>query len=60
MSPTKQARGDSGKERKLHQWQNGEKTLGESSEAQLETLDYQYVLKTRWNDLAAQIIFVFF
>ncbi len=30
MSPTKQARGDSGKERKLHRWQNGEKTLGET------------------------------
>ncbi len=31
MSPTKQARarGDSGKEPKLHRWQNGEKTLGE-------------------------------
>ncbi len=28
--PTKQARGDSGKERKLHRWQNGEKTLGET------------------------------
>ncbi len=27
---TKQARGDSGKERKLHRWQNGEKTLGET------------------------------
>ncbi len=27
-SPTKQARGDSGKERKLHRWQNGEKNLG--------------------------------
>jgi len=25
MSPTKQAKGDSGKEPKLHQWQNGEK-----------------------------------
>ncbi len=30
MSPTEQARGDSGKERKLHRWQNGEKTLGET------------------------------
>ncbi len=30
VSPTKQARGDSGKERKLHRWQNGEKTLGET------------------------------
>ncbi len=30
MSPTKQARGDSGKERKLHRWQNGEKTLGQT------------------------------
>ncbi len=30
VSPTKQARGDSGKEPKLHQWQNGEKTLGET------------------------------
>ncbi len=30
MSPTKQARGDSGKEPKLHRWQNGEKTLGET------------------------------
>ncbi len=30
ISPTKQARGDSGKERKLHRWQNGEKTLGET------------------------------
>ncbi len=29
-SPTKQARGDSSKERKLHRWQNGEKTLGET------------------------------
>ncbi len=28
--PTKQARGDSGKEPKLHRWQNGEKTLGET------------------------------
>ncbi len=25
VSSTKQARGDSGKERKLHRWQNGEK-----------------------------------
>ncbi len=30
ISPTKQARGDSGKEPKLHRWQNGEKTLGET------------------------------
>ncbi len=30
VSPTEQARGDSGKERKLHRWQNGEKTLGET------------------------------
>ncbi len=30
VSPTKQARGDSGKEPKLHRWQNGEKTLGET------------------------------
>ncbi len=31
VSPTKQARGDSGKEPKLHWWQNGEKkTLGET------------------------------
>ncbi len=30
VSPTKQARGDSGKEPKLHRWQNGEKTLGEN------------------------------
>ncbi len=30
MSPTKQARGDSGKEPKLHRWQNGEKTLRET------------------------------
>ncbi len=30
MSPTEQARGDSGKERKLRRWQNGEKTLGET------------------------------
>ncbi len=29
-STTKQARGDSGKEPKLHRWQNGEKTLGET------------------------------
>ncbi len=28
ISPTKQARGDSGKEPKLHRWQNGEKNLG--------------------------------
>ncbi len=28
VSPTKQARGDSGKEPKLHRWQNGEKNLG--------------------------------
>ncbi len=28
VSPTKQARGDSGKEPKLHWWQNGEKNLG--------------------------------
>ncbi len=28
VSPTKQARGDSGKESKLHWWQNGEKNLG--------------------------------
>ncbi len=28
MSPTKQARGDSGKQPKLHRWQNGEKNLG--------------------------------
>ncbi len=27
VSPTKQARGDSGKEPKLHRWQNGEKSL---------------------------------
>ncbi len=27
---SKQARGDSGKEWKLHRWQNGEKTLGET------------------------------
>ncbi len=26
VSPTKQARGDSGKEPKLHRWQNGEET----------------------------------
>ncbi len=30
MFPNKQARGDSGKEPKLHRWQNGEKTLGET------------------------------
>ncbi len=30
MSPTERARGDSGKEPKLHRWQNGEKTLGET------------------------------
>ncbi len=30
VSPAKQARGDIGKERKLHRWQNGEKTLGET------------------------------
>ncbi len=30
LSPTKQARGDNGKEPKLHQWHNGEKTLGET------------------------------
>ncbi len=30
VSPTKQARGDSGKEPKLHRWQNEEKTLGET------------------------------
>ncbi len=30
ISPTKQARGDSGKEPKLHRWQNGEKTLGKT------------------------------
>ncbi len=30
VSPTEQARGDSGKERKLHRWQNREKTLGET------------------------------
>ncbi len=28
VSPTKQARGNSGKEPKLHWWQNGEKNLG--------------------------------
>ncbi len=28
VSPTEQARGDSGKEPKLHRWQNGEKNLG--------------------------------
>ncbi len=28
VSPTEQARGDSGKEPKLHWWQNGEKNLG--------------------------------
>ncbi len=30
VSPTKQARGDSGKEPKLHRWQNGDKALGET------------------------------
>ncbi len=30
MSPTKHARGGSGEEPKLHRWQNGEKTLGET------------------------------
>ncbi len=29
VSPTKQARGDSGKEPKLHRWQNGEKKTWE-------------------------------
>ncbi len=28
VSPTEQARGDSGKEPELHRWQNGEKNLG--------------------------------
>ncbi len=28
MSPTEQARGNNGKEPKLHRWQNGEKNLG--------------------------------
>ncbi len=28
MSPSKQARGDNGKEPKLNLWQNGEKNLG--------------------------------
>ncbi len=28
VSPTKQARGDSGKKPKLHRWKNGEKNLG--------------------------------
>ena len=34
VTPTKQARGDSGKEPKLHRWQNGEKNLGRN-QAQL-------------------------
>ncbi len=34
VSPTKQARGDNGKEPKLHRWQNREKNLGRN-QAQL-------------------------